>query len=66
VESKEQVTVPAGTFEAFKVLERDKWTGNLVVELWIGPEVKGLIRALIYFNYGVEKRELTAFTLMER
>ena len=65
VATKERVTVPAGTFEAYKILERDKWSGNPVAERWLAPEVRGLVRASIYHSYGVEKRELTAFKLVE-
>jgi hypothetical protein len=47
----------AGTFEAYKILERDKWSGNPTLELWVAPEVRGLVCTLIYYSYGVEKRE---------
>ena len=63
VESRERIIVPAGTFDAFKVTERDKWTGRPTLESWLAPEPRGYARVLIYWTYGVEKRELTAFKL---
>ena len=61
VERKEQIAVPAGTFEAFKVVERDKWANAVVSQIWVAPKVKGLVKAEFHYDYGVEKRELTAY-----
>jgi hypothetical protein len=64
VESKEQITVPAGSFETFKVVERDKWTGEPTLELWWAPQLKWVARWRTHLSYGVSKSELTAFKLM--
>ena len=61
VEAKERITVPAGTFETYKIIERNKRDGSLSTEHWLAPEVKARVRANLYFDYGVEKRELIAY-----
>jgi hypothetical protein len=61
VEAQERVTVPAGVFEAFKVVVRNKYSNVMVRQYWLGPEVKNVVRREEYYDYGVEKQELTAF-----
>jgi len=63
VESKERITVPAGAFDAFKVVVRNKFTNVIVRQYWLAPEVKNEVRRDEYYDYGIEKRELTAFKL---
>jgi hypothetical protein len=61
VEAKERITVPAGTFETYRIIERNKRDNSLSTEHWLAPEVKARVRANLYFDYGVEKRELIAY-----
>jgi len=61
VEAKEPLTVPAGAFDTFKIVVRNKWTNALVRQYWIAPEVKNLVRWEESSDSGVERRELTAF-----
>ena len=61
VEAKEKISVPAGTFQAFKIVSRNKWNNSVSSETWMAPEVKGIVRNDLHNDYGVEKRELTAF-----
>jgi hypothetical protein len=63
VEAKERITVPAGTFESFKIVERDKWGNSVVAEVWVAPAVRGMVRVQLHYDYGIEKRELTSFKL---
>jgi hypothetical protein len=61
VEGKERITVPAGTFDTYKIIERNKRDNSLSTEHWLAPEVKARVRLNLYFSYGVEKRELIAY-----
>ncbi len=63
VESAETVTVPAGTFRAFRIVSRNKRTDSILYEIWYSPEVKQWILERSYFSYGVRARELTSFKL---
>jgi hypothetical protein len=58
----ESVTVPAGTFYAFKVISRDP-TGHTTSEYWYSPEAKWLVKERRFLSYGVEERELLEFRL---
>jgi hypothetical protein len=57
----EEVTVPAGTFEAFKIENYGVYTGNLVAEYWYSPKVKWFIKERLYPEKGVLERELISF-----
>jgi hypothetical protein len=50
-----------GTFETYKIVERDKRDNSLSTEIWLAPEVKGRVRVKAHFDYGVEVRELIAY-----
>jgi hypothetical protein len=63
VEGMESVTVPAGTFRAWKIVSRDKWANSVVWEYWYAPHVRNLVRSRETPSYGVETRELTRFKL---
>jgi hypothetical protein len=59
------VTVPAGTFHAFRVTGKDP-TGRLVREYWYAPDIKGLVKQRVFHPYGVENRELVEYTTSDR
>jgi hypothetical protein len=63
VEAKERVAVQAGAFDAFKIVERDKWSNTVSSELWVASEIKGMVKLHLHQSYGVEKWELTAYKL---
>jgi hypothetical protein len=63
VERMESVTVPAGTFRAWKVVSRDKWANSVVWEYWYAPDVRNLVRSRETPSYGGETRELIRFKL---
>jgi hypothetical protein len=48
VDAKQRVTVPAGEFNAFKIVVRNKWTNALVRQYWIASKVKNLVRGEEY------------------
>lgn len=62
VEALESVTVPAGTFQAFRVTSKDP-TGRLVQEYWYSPEVKWLVKERVSYSYGFQERELMEYKL---
>ena len=63
VERTESVKVPAGTFDTWKIVVRDKWANSLVWEYWYSPDVRQIARSREVLSYGVETRELTKFKL---
>jgi hypothetical protein len=63
VEAEETMTVPAGTFSAFKIVCRDQRIGSIGSERWYAPEVKHWIRDQVPLADGVRERELIAFKL---
>jgi hypothetical protein len=63
VEARERIVVPAGTFDAFKVVVRNKYSNTIVRQYWLNPEVKNVVRRDEHRDYGVEKQELTTFSV---
>jgi hypothetical protein len=59
--SDDTITVPAGTFEAVKVVCRHAATGALSLEIWYSLAVKQMVRERSVFAYGVRERELIAY-----
>lgn len=57
----EQIKVPAGTFEAFKIEVYGFQNGLLVMERWYSPQVKWFIKHRTYLSNGVREEELTSF-----
>jgi len=57
----EQVTVPAGTFETFKVEVYFSRTGNLYAEYWYAPKVKRAVKEREYLNDGLREAELVSY-----
>jgi len=62
VEAWEAVTVPAGTFGAFRIVARDP-TGKITSETWFAPEVRQSIKRKTYFADGVMDRVLLEYKL---
>ncbi|HKQ65929.1 MAG TPA: hypothetical protein VJZ73_13025 [Methylomirabilota bacterium] len=63
VEAQETVTVPAGTFETFKIVCRNKQTGAIRYEMWYAPEVGQWIKIFENLESGRRARELIGFKL---
>ena len=63
VEAQESITVPAGTFETYRIIERNKRDNSMSTEIWLAPDVKARVRTKTHFNYGVETRELMAYKI---
>jgi hypothetical protein len=63
VEARERITVPAGTFDALKVVVRNKYSNAVVRQYWVSLDVKNVVLRHEYYDYGTEKQELTAFQL---
>jgi hypothetical protein len=59
IETTETVTVPAGTFDTFKIVRRNTRTGVVDGEFWYSPEVRYIVR----YRLGSYLRELTKFLL---
>jgi hypothetical protein len=59
IEATETVTVPAGTFDTFKIVRRNDRTGAVDGEFWYSPQVRYFVR----FRIGNYLRELTKFTV---
>jgi hypothetical protein len=59
VETTETVTVPAGTFDTFKIVRRNNRRGVVDGEFWYSPEVRYIVR----YRLGNYQRELTRFLL---
>ena len=65
VPNMEEVTVPAGTFQAAKIEAYDNKSGRLDAEYWYSPIAKWFVRSI---NYGVEdgfarEQELVSFKI---
>ena len=57
----EQVNVPAGTFEAFKIERYDFFSGDLRGEGWYSPKVKWWVRRRLYQRNGVTEYKLLSW-----
>jgi hypothetical protein len=51
VEKKEEIEVPAGKFNCFKIIERDE-QGNMLRERWYSDKVKGDVKSIEYDKEG--------------
>jgi hypothetical protein len=63
VEGEGSVAVRAGTFRTFKVLCRNKATGQPILQIWYSPEVKNWIKEWRSVTDGAMERELISYTL---
>lgn len=63
VGAPEDVTVPAGTFRAYKIVCRNQRTKEIMHETWFAPEVKMWVRERGRFSYGIRTRELVSYRL---
>jgi len=57
----EEVSVPAGTFEAFRVEMHEAYSGALVMEYWYSPKVKWMVKAKQHWPNTVYEQELRSF-----
>jgi len=57
----EEVTVPAGTFEAFKIEVYSAYGGNLLDERWYSPQVKHYVKLKRYEREGIREWELMSY-----
>jgi len=57
----EQIKVPAGSFEAFKLEIYGFQNGLMVMERWYSPQAKWFVKERIYLPNGVREEELTSF-----
>jgi len=61
VSKVEEIRVPAGIFEAFKIENYRFSTANLVGEYWYSPKAKWFVKERLYEATGVLERELIGF-----
>ena len=59
----EEVRVPAGTFEAFRVETYDTQTGEMISEQWYAPRAKWFVKSIIYRDEGPLLQELMSYKL---
>jgi len=57
----EQVTVPAGSFEAFKIEVYLISGGNLLMEYWYSPKAKWNVKSRTYLQASVREEELISY-----
>lgn len=57
----EQVKVPAGVFEAFRIETYAFQTGELISEQWYAPQVKGFVKSRTYRQEGPVDLELVSY-----
>jgi hypothetical protein len=57
----EEVKVPAGTFDSFKVEVYGFQNGTLAAELWYSPKVRWFVKERVYLPNGVREEELVSF-----
>ena len=57
----EQITVPAGSFEALKIEVYGVSGGNLLMEYWYSPKTKWMVKSRTYLQAGEREEELVSF-----
>ncbi len=57
----EEVSVPAGTFEAFRVEMYEAYSGLLIMEYWYSPKAKWMVKARQHWPNTVYEEELRSF-----
>jgi hypothetical protein len=63
VESMETVTVPAGTFETFRVACFNMRDGARIMTFWYAPAVRQFVRGEFQAPAGLEIREMIGYKL---
>jgi hypothetical protein len=62
VSTIEEITVPAGTFQAAKIEVYDQKSGHLVFERWYSPRAKYYVKTRAYFTQeGLIEQDLVSF-----
>lgn len=59
----EEVLVPAGRFEAYRIETYNFHTGELMFEQWYAPRVKWVVKSKDYRQEGVIEQELQSFKI---
>jgi hypothetical protein len=59
----EEVKVPAGIFETFKVEVRIAYSGNLFAEYWYAPKAKRGVKEKEYLRDGLHEAELISYQI---
>jgi hypothetical protein len=59
----EEITVPAGTFTAFKMDTYGFENGILLAERWYSPKVRWFIKTRTYLTIGAREEELLSYTI---
>jgi hypothetical protein len=63
VAALEEVRVPAGTFQSFRLETYDAQTGELISEQWYAPRARWFVKAKIYRDEGTLEQELLSFRI---
>jgi hypothetical protein len=63
VEGEDSLAVRAGTFRTFRVVCRNKPSGQPIIQLWYSPEVKNWIKEWRSVTDGVLERELLSYSV---
>jgi hypothetical protein len=63
VAALEEVRVPAGIFEAFRVETYDTQTGELISEQWYAPRARWFVKTRIYRDEGPLEQALMSFKI---
>jgi hypothetical protein len=59
--SFEEVKVPAGTFNAYKIEVYNARTGGLRTEYWYAPQVKWFVKSRVHNRDGIREEELLSY-----
>lgn len=57
----DQVNVPAGTYDTFKITVYDAYSNRLLNEYWYSPAVKWFVKSRTYEQDGVREEELLSY-----
>ena len=61
VANVEEIKVPAGTFESYRIEVYNNYTGQLFSEHWYSPKVKWFVKNKTYLATGVREEELLSY-----
>ena len=63
ISAVEEVKVPAGIFEAFKIETYGAETGTLLMEQWYAPKARWFVKTRNYLQPGVREEELASLKI---
>ena len=61
VANVEEIKVPAGAFEVYRIEVYNNYTGQLFSEHWYSPKVKWFVKNKTYLPNGVREEELLSY-----